>query len=87
MLVWRGNIIEKLETKCPHGDFLCEFGCDVAGSFKIKVCGQLFAERKENEVAIPMEFVSNGRVYNPAAENTPLSRFPKKGIIKRILGG
>ncbi len=78
MLVWRGNIIEKLNTPCPHGDFLCEFGCDAVGSFKIVVCGQLFVERKENEVAIPMEFVSNGKVYNPAAENTPLSRIPRE---------
>lgn len=73
MLVWRGKIIEKLETKCQHGHFLCEFGCDVAGSFKIVVCAQLFVERKENDVSIPMEFSSEDRVYDPATENTPLS--------------
>jgi len=73
MLVWRGKIIETLETKCPHGHFLCEFACDAVGPFKIVVCGQLFVERKENEVAIPMEFGSEDRVYNPATENTPLS--------------
>lgn len=78
MLVWRGNIIKKLETKCPHGDFLCEFGCDHVDPFKIVVCGQLFVERNENEVAIPMEFISGDRVYNPATEITPLSRFPRE---------
>ncbi len=87
MLVWRGKIIKKMDTKCPHGDFLCEFGCDAVNPFKIVVCGQLFTERKENEVAIPMEFKSGDRVYNPATENTPLSHFPNKGIIKRLSGG
>jgi len=74
MLVWRGKIIKKLDTPCKHGDFLCEFACDVVGPFKLTVCGQLFVERNDNEVSIPMEFSSEGKVYNPAAENTPLSR-------------
>lgn len=80
MLVWRGKIIEKLDTECPHGHFLCEFGCDIEGPFKIVVCGQLFVERNENDVAIPMEFKSGDRVYNPADENTPVSRLTKERI-------
>lgn len=73
MLVWKGKIIEKLETDCPHGDFLCEFDCEVVDSFKLVVCGQLFVERNDDDVAIPMEFSAGHKVYNPAVENTPLS--------------
>jgi hypothetical protein len=77
MLVWKGKILGKLDTPCKHGDFLCEFACDVVGPFNLVVCGQLFVERKENEVAIPMEFRSGDRVYSPATENTPLSHIRK----------
>lgn len=77
MLVWRGKIIEKLETKCPHGDFLCEFSCHEVPPFRVRVCAQLFVERNGDDVAIPMEFESGGKVYNPATEDTPLSKLPK----------
>lgn len=73
MLVWNGKIIEKIDTACPHGDYLCEFSCDVVGSFRLRVCAQLFVKRTGNDVAIPMEFKSGDKVYNPAAEKTPLS--------------
>lgn len=78
MLVWRGKIIKKLDTKCPYGDFLCEFGCPEVEQFKLVVCGQLFVYRKENDVAIPMEFKSGERVYTPGTEDTPLCRSPKE---------
>ena len=73
MLVWKGKIIEKINTECPHGHFLCEFGCHEVGPFRLRVCAQLFVERNGDDVAIPMEFKSGDKVYNPAAEETPLS--------------
>lgn len=73
MLVWKGKIIEKINTECPHGDYLCEFSCHELGPFRLKVCAQLFVERNGKNVAIPMEFSSGGKVYSPAAEQTPFS--------------
>jgi len=74
MLVWNGKIIEKLETKCPHGDFLCEFSCHEVGPFRLVVCAQLFVERNGDDVSIPMEFKMDGKVYSPAVEPTPVSK-------------
>lgn len=75
MLVWKGKIIEKLPTNCPHGDFLCEFSCDEIKPFRLICCGQLFVERKENDVSIPMDFKDkNGKIYNTAVDITPVSR-------------
>ncbi len=74
MLVWKGKIIEKLNTECPHGDYLCEFSCHEVPSFRVIVCGQLFVERNGDDVSIPMEFKMDGKVYSPAAEPTPVSK-------------
>uniref|UniRef100_A0A6M3M3X9 Uncharacterized protein n=1 Tax=viral metagenome TaxID=1070528 RepID=A0A6M3M3X9_9ZZZZ len=74
MLVWKGKIIEKINTACPHGDYLCEFSCHEFGPFRLVVCAQLFVERNGDDVAIPMEFSSGDKVYSPGAEVTPLSK-------------
>lgn len=73
MLVWRGKIIEKIDTECPHGDFLCEFDCHAVPPFRLWVCAQLFVERNGDDVTIPMEFKSGDMVYSPATETTPVS--------------
>lgn len=77
MLVWKGKIIEKLETECPHGDFLCEFSCHEISPFRVIVCAQLFVERNGDDVAIPMQFKMGDKVYNPGLEDTPLSKLPE----------
>ena len=74
MLVWKGKIIEKINTECPHGDYLCEFSCHEFGPFRLVVCAQLFVERNGDDVAIPMKFSSGDKVYSPGAEVTPLSK-------------
>lgn len=73
MLVWKGKIIEKINTACPHGDYLCEFSCLEVSPFRLRVCAQLFVKRNGNNVDIPMEFKMGDRVYNTFAEQTPLS--------------
>lgn len=84
MLVWKGKIIEKIDTGCKHGDYLCEFSCHILRSkhsilmpepsFRVLVCAQLFTERNGDDVEIPMEFEMDGRVYSPATEPTPVSK-------------
>lgn len=73
MLVWKGKIIEKLNTECPHGDYLCEFSCPEIGQFRLRVCSRLFVERSGNNVEIPMEYQMGDRVYSTATEKTPFS--------------
>ena len=73
MLVWKGKIIEKIDTACPHGDYLCEFSCPEIGPFRLRVCSRLFVERSGNNVEIPMEFQMGDRVYSTATEKTPVS--------------
>jgi hypothetical protein len=72
MLVWKGKIIEKLNTECTHGDYVCEFACREI-KFRLRVCAQLFVERNGDDVAIPMEFKSGDKVYTPATQVTPIS--------------
>lgn len=78
MLVWKGKIIEKLPTDCPHGDFLCEFGCNEVKPFRLICCGQLFVEKGDkvrDEISIPMDFKDEyGKIYNTAVDITPMSR-------------
>ena len=77
MLVWNGKIIKKIDNECPYGDYLCEFSCEVIGPTNVIVCGQLFVEKGDKEgdkVSIPMDFKQGEKVYNPLAEDTPVSK-------------
>lgn len=76
MLVWKGKIIEKLDTECEHGDYICEFGCNEIKPFRLRVCGQLFVEKGDktgDDVSIPMKFWQEDRLYDPAVEKTSVS--------------
>lgn len=75
-LVWRGKIIENLNTGCEHGDFLCEFECDYVEPFRLKICSRIFiqgGEKVNDIVSIPMKFWMDGKLYDPAAEDTPVT--------------
>lgn len=80
-LVWHGKIIKKIESRmedhrdCPEDHFICEIGCDFAGFVQIEACSKLFIEKTDLTISIPMEITIEGRTYNPAVENTPLSQF------------
>lgn len=81
MLVWKGRIVEKLPTRCEYGDYECIFECDEIEPFRLLVCSRLFVDKDNcigDEVYIPMGFKMDGKLYNPATEDTPLSYLAKE---------
>lgn len=74
MLYWKGKVVKTITKAKGHKHYIVDVSCPEIPSFRLEVCPAII-KREGKEILVPMEFAVKGnpKLWNPAAEDTPLT--------------